>query len=164
MTTKKAGRRSAPKGHSHPKKKSRRRAGNPFQLPDNSDLKGVDPTSKESVQPGWIGKHHPEYVAHDAMHQSLSSVRQFHYAGHEVMIRTSYEIEVDGTPVQLHAIVDDEGQLRCHTTPYETYSTATELVKELIFRFPDSFEDLGGGDAEYGDTGGGHHDHGGMHS
>lgn len=153
------------KAYSRPKRKPKKKksARDPLQLPDVSDLKGVDPKSKMSVQPGWIGKELPDYVAHDAMHHSLSSVRQFHYAGHEVKIRTSYEIEIDGQPVQLHAIVDNEGKLRCHTTPYETYSSAAKLVKELICRFPESFAHLGD-KGEEPDTGGGHHGHVGMHS
>ena len=116
-----------------------------LSLPDMSILQSIDPFSEQSVQPSWIRERHPEYVDDHELHHSLTSVRAFTHAGHHVKITTSYQIEIDGTPVWFHALVDNEGRLRCHTTPYETYASATELVKKLIDRFPKSFADLGGG-------------------
>lgn len=113
-----------------------------LRLPDAKALASVDPTSAENVQPAWIGEQHPEYVE-DQMQHGLSSVRTFAHAGHQVRIQTTYQIEVDGAEVHLHAIVDNEGRLRCHTTPYESYPSATDLLRTLIDRFPQSFSDLG---------------------
>jgi hypothetical protein len=115
------------------------------RLPDVSALEGVNPTAEENVQPEWIRERHPEYVEHHVMHQPLTSVRTFTHAGHQVKITTTYRIEVDGMPVQLHALVDDQGWLISHTTPFVRYGSATDLVKTMIDRFPRSFADLGDG-------------------
>jgi hypothetical protein len=115
------------------------------RLPDVSDLAEVNPGEEGNVQPRWIRERHPEYVEHHIMHHPLTSVRAFTHAGHQVKITTTYQIEVDGVPVQLHALVDDQGRLVSHTTPFVSYGTAPDLVKALIDRFPGSFANLGDG-------------------
>lgn len=110
-----------------------------YVLPDNAVLKKVKPHSEKSVQPDWIVKKFPKYADPMAKHHGLSSVRQFTHRGHKVTITTKYKIEIDGKSVNLHASVDQEGRLRCHSTPYESYPSASQLVKQLIDKFPEAF-------------------------
>jgi hypothetical protein len=117
-----------------------------------SVLEGVDPTVEENVQPEWIREQYPDYVDHHTMHQPLTSVRTFAHAGHQVKITTTYRIEVDGVPVQLHVSVDNQGRVNSHSTPFVSYGSATDLVRALINRFPESFTNLSDGDQG--------HDHG----
>lgn len=111
-----------------------------------SVLEGVDPTIEENVQPEWIREQYPDYVEHHAMHQPLTSERTFAHAGHQVRVTTTYQIEVDGVPVQLHALVDDQGRVVSHSTPFVSYGSAPDMVKALINRFPESFANLSDGD------------------
>ncbi len=117
-----------------------------------SALERVDPTVEENVQPEWIREQYPDYVDDHVMHRSLTSVRTFAHAGHQVKITTTYRIEVDGVPVQLHALVDDQGRLVSHSTPFVSYGSATDMVRALIDRFPESFANLRDGNEG--------HDHG----
>ena len=110
-----------------------------FDKPDVAILKDIPFPSEKPVQPGWIGKKYPQYTDAHSMHRELTSVRTAQHAGHVIKITTTYEIEVDGKTVHLHAMVGDDGQVHCHTTPYVQYHSAVELVKTLIDRFPNSF-------------------------
>ena len=67
----------------------------------------------------------------------LSSVREAMHAGHHIKVRTTYEVEIDHQPVHIHATVDDRGRLLCHATPYERYTSAIDLIKSLIEKYPD---------------------------
>jgi hypothetical protein len=120
--------------------------------PDTSELEKVSPTAEENVQPDWIREQYPDYVENHVMHHPLNSVRTFTHAGHQVKITTTYQIEVDGVPVQVHASVDNQGWVFSHATPFVNYGSATGLVKALIDRFPKSFTNLGDRGQE--------HDHG----
>lgn len=123
-----------------------------FKKPDVSRLKDINPEANENTQPRWIGEKHPAYAESHGSHHGISSVRQFMKGGHHVKITTTYHIEIDDKPVFLHAIVDNEGKLRCHTTPYETYISATELVKTLMERFPGAFAELKPEDRQHKDN------------
>lgn len=122
-----------------------------FDLPDISVLEELNPTTEENVQPKWIRERHPDYVENHVMHDPLKSVRTFTHMGHQVKIATTYQIEVDGVPVQPHALVDNQGRLFSHAMPFETYGSATDLIKSLLDRFPEYFSKLG------------KHDHGHAH-
>lgn len=113
-----------------------------YSLPDNAVLKKVKSQSEKNIQPDWIVKKFPKYADPMAKHRGLSSVRQFTHQGHKVTITTKYKIEIDGKSVHLHASVDQEGRLRCHSIPYDSYPSANQLVKQLIDKFPEAFNDL----------------------
>jgi len=137
-SSKKLGKSSSSREKAPTKRKSKNE---PFP-PNMSVLKSVHPVSRKSVQPDWIREKFPEYVHDNHMDHALISVRSFSHGGHDIKITTSYQIEINGTQIQLHARVDNEGHLHCHTTPYESYSSATDLVKKLIDRYPESFMNL----------------------
>jgi len=70
---------------------------------------------------------------------SMTSVREVSYEGHDIVIRTSYEIEVDGRPLHGHMGVTSDGQVHYHAVPNLSFASAVDLVKQLIDAFPDDF-------------------------
>jgi hypothetical protein len=90
------------------------------------------------------------------VHQPLTDIRTAHHRGHEIIVRTSYEIEVDGSPFDVALIVGDDGHVHYHGLPTQNFSSAIDLVRAAIDVF--GAEDLvGGGHAEHDH---GEHDHG----
>jgi hypothetical protein len=90
------------------------------------------------------------------VHQPLTDVRTAHHRGHQIIVRTSYEIEVDGSPFDVALIVGDDGHVHYHGLPTQNFSSAIDLVRAAIDVF--GAEDLVGGGHAGHDRGG--HDHG----
>lgn len=67
------------------------------------------------------------------------SVREVDYNGHRIIIRTSYEIKVDGRPITGHVYVDNTGKVSTHALPAYSFTSTVDLVKKLIDMFPDNF-------------------------
>jgi hypothetical protein len=76
-------------------------------------------------------------------HQPLTDIRTVRHRGHEIVVRTSYEIEVDGSPFAVALIVGDDGQVHYHGLPTQNFSSAIDLVRAAIDVF--GAEDLVGG-------------------
>lgn len=110
-----------------------------LQKPDNALLANIEFPSTTAIQPDWIRDRYPEYAIDHGMDHELTSVRLAEHNGHQIKITTTYQIEIDGRSVHLHAMVDNDGKLFCHTTPYVEYQSAVDLVKALMDRFPESF-------------------------
>jgi hypothetical protein len=85
---------------------------------------------------------------------AIETVREAVHRGHRIVVRTSYEIEVDGRPVSGHLGVANDGRVHYHPIPNLSFASAVDMVKTLIDTFPDDFD---GGDGQ-GDGG-----HGGDH-
>jgi hypothetical protein len=81
--------------------------------------------------------------AHDA-HQHHEIVRTDTYRGHAIVVRTTYEIEVDGRPVTAHMHIDNDGNVVCHAIPVYQSSSMVEVVRRLIDVFPEDFPAPGG--------------------
>jgi hypothetical protein len=77
---------------------------------------------------------------HGHGHGGTETVREATYAGHHIVIRTTYQIEVDGMPIQGHMGVTNDGQVHYHAVPNLGFASAVDLVKQLIDTFPDDFE------------------------
>jgi hypothetical protein len=84
-----------------------------------------------------------------------------------IRIITTYKVEVDGKPADMHLSVDEDGQVFTHATPFVTYASAVDLMKEVMDAYPDAFSDADAGagqENEHGhDDGQGQahdHDHG----
>lgn len=88
---------------------------------------------------------------HGGHHGPVETVRESTYRGHRIVVRTTYSITVDGTPVEGHLGVSNDGQVHYHAIPNLGFASAIELVEQLIDAFPDDFEDPSG----YGDPGDG---------
>lgn len=82
----------------------------------------------------------PVAAGHAEHHNGpLESVREVEYNGHRIVIRTHYQIEVDGKPLSGHVYVDNSGQVSTHAMPAYSFASAVDLVKKLIDTFPANF-------------------------
>ena len=78
---------------------------------------------------------------HDHGHGGgMESVREATYHGHHIVVRTTYQLEVDGMPIEGHMGVTNDGQVHYHAVPNLSFDSAVDLVKQLIDTFPDDFE------------------------
>jgi len=91
----------------------------------------------------------------------VETVRRATHRGHRIEIRTTYEIEVDGQPVEGHLLVADDGRVHYHPVPNTSWASAVDLVKQLIDVFPDDFPRPDGDGDDHGGHDHGGHDHGG---
>lgn len=81
----------------------------------------------------------PSEHGHHGHDAPVESQRTDSYAGHEIVVRTTYRIEVDGRPVTGHVGVGNDGQVHYHPLPNYSFSSALDLVHQLIDTFPDDF-------------------------
>lgn len=80
------------------------------------------------------------------------SVREDCYKGHRIVIRTTYEIEIDGQPFAGNLDVSNSGTVQYHGIPNVSAPSAVELIRSVIDSFPEDF--AADGPAEAGH----HHD------
>lgn len=117
----------------------------PVKTPDISVLERYSPTGGAQSHPDWVKKKFPTYIAsHGGAHgggHEATSVRQLNHKGHDVKIITTYRIEVDGKPAGMHLAVDQDGQVYTHATPFVTYASAVDLMKQVMDAYPDAFSD-----------------------
>lgn len=106
----------------------------------------------ERIRATDVGPSQGHGGGHGAGGHGVETVRRATHRGHRIEIRTTYEIEVDGQPVEGHLLVADDGRVHYHPVPNTSWASAVDLVKQLIDVFPDDFPDPDGG---------GGHDHGG---
>ena len=96
---------------------------------------------------------------HDHVAGPIETVRRDTYRGHEITVRTTYVIEVDGRPIGGHLHVGRSGDVQAHALPNSTFGSAIDLVREMIDVFPERFADpVEGPGAEHGHG----HGHGGA--
>lgn len=79
-------------------------------------------------------------------HQGMESVREAEYQGHRIVVRTRYEIEVDGRMVMGHVSVTNDGNVHYHPVPNLSFPSAVEMVEKLIDIFPEDFAKKGRSD------------------
>jgi len=103
-----------------------------------SDLNSI-PTAKSIA--GYVRKNAAKVKQAQKMmsHGGAVSVRETDYRGHHIVVRTTYEVEVDGMPIMGHMGVTADGQVHYHPVPNIAYASALDLVKALIDIFPDDF-------------------------
>jgi hypothetical protein len=74
------------------------------------------------------------------MHHGESVVtREADYKGHHIVVRTKYEVEVDGRPLMGHMGVSDAGSVHYHPVPNLSFASALDMVRKIIDVFPDDF-------------------------
>ena len=66
-------------------------------------------------------------------------IREADYKGHHIVVRTKYEVEVDGKPLMGHMGVTDSGLVHFHSVPNMSFVSALDMVKKIIDVFPDEF-------------------------
>lgn len=69
----------------------------------------------------------------------LTSTRRASYQGHEIVVRTTYEITVDGQPFDVHLTVDNSGRVHYHGLPTRDFPSVIGLVEKAIDVFGDEF-------------------------
>ena len=107
-----------------------------------------------------------EAAEHHHAPEEATSVRTVTHNGHEIVIRTTYEITVDGEPFDVPLTVDNSGRVHYHGLPTRDFTSTVDLVKKVVDSFPEDFGD------DCPDDGDGHgdghdrdhqHDHGHDH-
>ena len=77
---------------------------------------------------------------HPKIHRGpITTTRTASYKGHEIVIRTTYEIAVDGSQIGGHVNVASDGRVHYHPLPNYSSGSAVELVQQIIDSFPDEF-------------------------
>jgi len=100
----------------------------------------VPPTTKSIAS--YVKKHAAEAKKTQGHRMKMAeSVREADYDGHHIVIRTTYQITVDGKPVTGHMDVGNDGRVHYHPVPNMSFASAVDLVKQLIDVFPDDFAD-----------------------
>jgi hypothetical protein len=126
--------------------------------PDISVLAQYSPTGAAKSHPEWVKTKFPSYVEPHGKHEA-TSVRELAHKGHTVRIITTYRVEVDEKPADLHLSVDEDGQVFTHATPFVTYASAVDLMKAVMDAYPDdAFSNSSTTSATNGEEGS-HHNH-----
>ena len=85
---------------------------------------------------------------HEGEHPDAVSVRTVTHRGHRIVVRTRYDIEVDGHPFNPAVTVDLGGRVHYHGLPTRDFSSMVDLVCKAIDTFPDDFEQASPRDGE----------------
>ncbi|HEX2064907.1 MAG TPA: hypothetical protein VHE80_10860 [Acidimicrobiales bacterium] len=100
------------------------------ELARSADPQAFVPYLRDNPPPVPTGAHE---------HGPVQTVRRDSYRGHYIVVRTTYEIEVDGRPVRGHLGVGNDGQVHYHALPNYSFDSALDLVRQLIDSFPQRF-------------------------
>ena len=73
-----------------------------------------------------------------------ASVRTAVHNGHTIEIRTSYDVRIDGEPLEAHMGVSDDGNVHYHGLPNYSEASAIDLMRRVIDAFPDDYPPRGG--------------------
>lgn len=73
-------------------------------------------------------------------HGPVKSVRETEYEGHRIVVTTTYEVTVDGKPLNAQLAVEDDGTLSCHGLPNYQFTSALDTIRALIANYPGQFE------------------------
>ncbi|MEO6958257.1 MAG: hypothetical protein ABI137_16060 [Antricoccus sp.] len=98
----------------------------------------------------------------------ISSLRQATHNGHQITVRTTYQITVDGQPFDVHLTVDNKGRVHYHGLPTRDFASVIGLVEKAIDVFPADFATSTdshphGGDSAHDHRGDASPGHGGGH-
>jgi hypothetical protein len=135
--------RRAPKEHSSPGSAAAQATGDALWLTGGegrstpmkkSEL--VQATDPQSLVEGVRRYQPPQHMHHGG---PMETVRETTYRGHRIVVRTSYEMQVDGVTIDGHMGVTNDGQVHYHPVPNLSFGSAVDLVKNLIDVFPDDF-------------------------
>lgn len=91
--------------------------------------------------------------------EHATSVRTVTHNGHEIVVRTTYEITVDGKSFDVPLTVDNSGRVHYHGLPTRDFGSTVDLVKKVVDSFPEDFGDECGHDDDHDHHDHDHHDH-----
>jgi hypothetical protein len=100
--------------------------------------------TEETPTPESIAAHVKSNAARARKAQQMAHgesvvTREADHNGHHIVVRTHYEVEVDGKPLTGHLGVSDSGLVHYHPIPNLTYSSALDMVRKIIDVYPDDF-------------------------
>lgn len=113
--------------------------------PDGKPRPGGDvPDLREAAQPDALREALTTYAdelqsaadAHGGGHEA-ASVRTTSHKGREIVVKTWYEITVDGRPFDAHVGVGNAGRVHYHGLPTRDFASVIDLVASVIDHFPD---------------------------
>ncbi len=77
--------------------------------------------------------------AQQMQHGESVVTREADYKGHHIVVRTKYDVEIDGKPLMGHMGVTDAGSVHYHPVPNLSFASALDMVRKIIDVFPDDF-------------------------
>lgn len=86
-------------------------------------------------------KRHATRVKHTQRrhHAATETIRETNHHGHHIVVKTRYEISVDGRKVLGHLGVSNDGHVHYHPIPNLSFASALDMVKTIIDVFPHQF-------------------------
>ena len=72
-------------------------------------------------------------------HVATETIRETNHHGHHIVVKTRYEISVDGRKVLGHLGVSNDGHVHYHPIPNLSFASALDMVKAIIDVFPHQF-------------------------
>ncbi len=69
----------------------------------------------------------------------IKTIRIDRHRGHDIEIKTTYDIRIDGRPVGGHIELGNDGRLHYHGLPTYGWVSAVDMCRQLIDSFPDDF-------------------------
>lgn len=102
---------------------------------------------KQAIQPAELRaalRTHAAELAHaaDPGHGGDPvDVRTARHDGHDIVVRTRYEITVDGRPFDVHLSVANNGRVHYHGLPTRDFASVIDLVTKAIDIFGEEFAD-----------------------
>jgi hypothetical protein len=103
------------------------------------DAKKLEKAAKPKALGDYLAAHVADSLHDHEMKHRAESVRVESHDGHQFTIHTTYHIEVDGKPLEVPLMVDQDGQVHCHALPNYQFQSAVDMIKVLIDTFPDDF-------------------------
>jgi hypothetical protein len=85
-----------------------------------------------------VRRKYPTYAEHAHTEGPVTSSRTIHAGGHEIEVRTTYEVRLDADAIDMNIMVDSDGRLWTHLCPYVTFATAPELVEYVLEHAPEA--------------------------
>ena len=74
-----------------------------------------------------------------AGHDHSPSIRHDHYKGHHIVVKTTYDVTIDGKKFTPPLDVSNAGTVQYHGMPNVGFPSALDLLKCIIDQFPEEF-------------------------
>ena len=62
----------------------------------------------------------------------MSAVREAMHRGRHIVVKTRYEVTIDGEPLGSHVGVADDGSVHCHGLPNYAFRSMMDLTRQVI--------------------------------
>ena len=69
-------------------------------------------------------------------HGPTENIRTADYRGHDLEIRTTYQVFIDGAQIAVPFHVGDDGQVTCHAVPNYSSPTALDVARRIVDAYP----------------------------